>query len=67
MDCSGAKLFKINAVAQRSLEDFEILKNENGEEIILGKGAYSEVKLVKEAKSGEKFAMKMVGLIIIQN
>ena len=36
------------------------MKNEIGEEIILGKGAFSEVKLVKEIKTGEKYAMKMV-------
>ena len=45
---------------KRSLNDYEFMKNYDNEEIILGRGAFGEVKLVKEINSDQKFAMKMV-------
>lgn len=59
-DCSSTKLGKGTLIQQRSINDFDFVKNEEGAEIILGKGAFSEVKLVKDNKSEEKMAMKIV-------
>lgn len=41
-------------------EDFEFVKNDKNEDIILGHGAFSQVKLVEEITSKNKYAMKIV-------
>lgn len=52
-----------NVGVKRSLEDYEevVGKNKSSD---LGKGSFGNVKLVKEKKTGQLFAMKTVKKLI---
>ena len=53
------------AVNIKTLEDYEVIINSRYPNGIIGKGAFSIVKLVKDKASGQHFAMKMVSYIYI--
>ena len=59
-ECKNTKYKKLHPIHLRAFDDFDYMKNSKYEDIILGKGAFSEVKLVKDKIKDELFAMKIV-------
>lgn len=57
--CHKFKCSSRKTKAKKTVEDYEVLKDSNGKDIILGKGALGLVKLVKDNKN-HLFALKTV-------
>ena len=53
-----------NIVKDRKFDEYDSVKNEDGDEIFLGKGTFGDIKLVKDSKTETLFAMKTVKLNI---
>jgi len=44
----------------RKLDEYDTVKNEDGEEIFLGRGTFGDIKLVKDTKTDTLFSLKTV-------
>ena len=44
----------------RKLDEYDTVKNEDGEEVFIGKGTFGDIKLVKDSKTDTLFALKTV-------
>ena len=51
-----------NIAKDRKFDEYDTVKNDDGDEIFLGKGTFGDIKLVKDSKTEILFAMKTVKL-----